>query len=191
MGLDIFAASHLKYVRPIPRGKALERFYEGLEENGKSVDEAYFFLSANAAVHRARLGGMKAGLYSYTPGKSRRFGFRAGSYSYYNFWRDQLSLFALEVPAEDVWFDARAYRGRPFVELIDFTDCDGRIGTKVAAKLAADFTSHAARAKRHAPSVTHPEAPDDPEVGEGWLQNYRDFARAFRIAAKNGALQFC
>lgn len=190
MGLDIAAASHLKYVRPIPKRKALEQLDAELAEKGKSLSDAYFIVWPNGRDFRARLGGMKTGLYEYTK-KSRRHGFRAGAYSYYNWWRNELSVFALDEEAEDVWMEPRFYRGEPFVELIDFTDCDGRIGTSVCAKLAADFTAWAARAKRYASKVTHPEAPDDPDVGAGWLANYRDFARAFKLAAKNGALKFC
>ena len=191
MGLDIFAASHLKYARPIPKGKAFDRLERDLQDDGRSLDKAYFILWPNQAAHRARLGGMKPGLYEYTKRKSRRFEFRAGSYSYYNWWRDELSRFALGAGAEEVWRNPRTYRGRPFVELIDFTDCDGRLGTNVCAQLAAHFTIHAARARRYAATVTHPEAPGDPDVGAGWLANYRDFARACRLAARGGALRFC
>jgi hypothetical protein len=188
MGLDIFAASHLKFAQRIPRGKAFDRLEEELDAKGKSIGEVYFLFSGNAAGQRARLGGMKPGLYSFTK-KSRKYGFRAGSYSGYNWWRNQLSLFALETEAEDVWFEPEDFRGQPFVELIDFTDCDGRIGTSVCAKLAEDFTSHAARAKRFAATLSN----TDPEgwPGDDWLAVYRQFARAFRLAAQNGALEFC
>jgi hypothetical protein len=187
MGLDIFAASHLKYAQPIPKGRAFDKLADELTKRGKDIPDVYFTLYPNGAYHRARLRGMKPGLYTYTK-KTRRFGFRAGSYGYYNWWRNELSLFALDTEAEDVWIDTELYRGRPFVELIDFTDCDGRIGTAVCEKLAADFTSHAARARRHAPTV---KAEDIPDASAEWLQNYRDFARAFRLAAKGGALKFC
>jgi hypothetical protein len=148
----------------------------------------YFVLHPNDRYHRARLGGMKTGIYAYTP-RSRKYGFRAGSYGGYNLWRDQLSRFALGVPAEDVWLEPRRYRGKPFAELIDFTDCDGRIGTTVAAKLAEDFATHAARARRFA--ATLPGADPNGWSPEEWLASYRDFARAFRLAAKDGALTFC
>jgi hypothetical protein len=189
MGLDISAASHLKYARTIPNAKAFDKLEADLLKKGKSLDDVYFMVYPNQRCHRARLGGMKSGLYERTP-KSRGHEFRAGSYSYYNWWREELCEFALDTEPEEVWMYPEDFVGRPFVELIDFTDCDGRIGTNVAAKLAADFTIHAARAKRYAARVTHPDSPDDPEVGAGWLQNYRDFARAFRLAAKNGALAF-
>ncbi|MCI0704316.1 MAG: hypothetical protein L0241_24930 [Planctomycetia bacterium] len=188
MGLDIFAASHIKYARPIPRRKEFDKLLEEIEAQGKSLTEVYFPFYTNASCHRQRLGGMKPGLYSYTK-KSRKYEFRAGSYSGYNWWRNQLSLFALEVGAEAVWREPRIYRGKPFVELINFTDCDGRIGTSVCEKLAEDFTSHAARAKRFPSTMTS----TDPDAwpGDDWLAVYRQFARAFRLAAQNGALAFC
>lgn len=186
MGLDIFAASHLKYVGPIPRGSALNKMESAIEEKGKDLTDYYFFLSGNLPAHRTRLGGMKVGLYEFTK-KSRKYGFRAGSYSGYGRWRELLCEFAFDQDIEDVWFDAQLYRGRPFIEIINFTDCDGRIGTSVAAKLAADFTSHAKRAKTFADTIKK----NDSWSGEGWLEVYRDFARALRLAAKDGALKFC
>jgi hypothetical protein len=187
MGLDIYAASHLVYARPIPKGKALDRLEAELDERGKSLDEVYYCLWPNDRAHRARLRGMKPGLYEFTP-QTRRCAFRAGPYSYYNWWRNELSLFALGAEAQDVWMAPEDYRGRPFVELIDFTDCDGRVGTPVAAKLAADFTAAARRATRHAAAVV---VDDNPDAGADWLRVYRDFARAFRVAARAGALKFC
>jgi hypothetical protein len=187
MGLDVYAVSHLRYVRPIPRGKAMERLEAEAEAQGKSPGELYFFLSGNDSSHRARLGGMKVGLYAFTR-SSRRHSFRAGSYSGYNWWRNELSLFALGEEDESVWVEPQSFRGKPFWELIDFTDCDGRIGTTVAAKLAADFTGYAKKAARYAGTIT---VEDYPEAGANWLATYREFATALRLAAKDGALTFC
>jgi hypothetical protein len=99
-----------------------------------------------------------------------------------NLWREHLSKFALAVEPSTVWDDPERFAGRPFVELIDFTDCDGRIGTRLAAKLAADFRAHAAKAEKYAESLA-----DD----ESFMDNYRDFTRAFELAAHQGALKFC
>lgn len=184
MGLDIFAASHLRFARAIPKQAEFNRLEEELGPD-KYLGDVYFIVAPNDRAHRSRLGRMKTGLYAYTRA-SRRHGFRAGSYSGYNWWRNELCRFALGVGAEEVWANPRRFRGRPFVELIDFTDCDGRIGTTVASKLAADFTVHAARAKRHAAALVAAE----PDAG-WWLENFRDFARSLRLAAKEGALEFC
>jgi hypothetical protein len=181
MGLDIHAASHLRYVGPIPGEEERERLYEELEAQGKDPHEVYFFLYQNDTAHMSRLSGMKQGLYEYTE-QSERHHFRAGSYSGYNWWRQQLCQFAHGVEPQEVWQHPRRYRGKPFVELIDFTDCDGRIGTKVAAKLAGDFRDH-----------RKPAADFATTLGEGnyWFEVYEEFAQAFDLAAQDGALEFC
>jgi hypothetical protein len=68
------------------------------------------------------------------------------------------------------------------MELINFTDCDGRIGTRLARKLAADFRAYAGKAEEFAATLD-----DD----ESFISNYRDFTRAFELAAQEGALAFC
>lgn len=64
----------------------------------------------------------------------------------------------------------------PFIELINFTDCDGAIGPLVAAKLAADFDAHAEAAK----ASSYP----------GFWRLYDDFRIAFHLAADSGAVHF-
>jgi hypothetical protein len=181
MGLDVFAASHLRYVGPIPSVEEREQLEEELSAQGKDLHDVYFFLHKNDSAHKARLAGMKPGQYEYTEG-SERHGFRAGSYSGYNWWRRQLCQFALGVDPEEVWHHPRRYRGKPFVELIDFTDCDGRIGTKVAAKLAQDFRDHRKLAADFASTL---------ESESYWFEVFEEFAEAFTLAAQDGALEFC
>jgi hypothetical protein len=124
---------------------------------------------------------MEPGLYEYTAA-SEQYAFRVGAYSYYSLWREFLSQLALGVEPSAVWEESERFAGRPFVELIDFTDCDGRIGTRLAAKLAADFRAHAAKAEEFAATLE-----DDGD----FINNYRDFTRAFELAAQQGALAFC
>jgi hypothetical protein len=183
MGLDVHAASHLRYVGPMPSYEERDRLEQELDKQKKLMDEVYFFLSANDRAHKARLDGMKPGLYQYTE-RSRQHGFRAGSYSGYNLWRRLLSRFAHGVEPEEVWEHPRRYRGKPFVELIDFTDCDGRIGTKVAARLAKDFRDHAGRIAEFGAKL-------NAEEREYWLEVYGEFTKAFELAGQDGALRFC
>jgi len=138
MGLDIHAASHMRYVRPIPEGDEFDRLEEQANAQDKCLDEVYFLLYPNAEGQEDHLAGMEPGLYEYTAA-SEQHDFRAGPYSYYNTWREQLSRLALGVEPEAVWEEPDRFAGRPFVELINFTDCDGRIGSGLAAKLATDF----------------------------------------------------
>ena len=73
------------------------------------------------------------------------FAFQAGSYMYYSKWRNQLAEMAGLGSAEAVRTNPEK-EGLPFVELINFSDCEGVIGPKVAAKLAKDFADYEDRA---------------------------------------------
>ena len=181
MGLDIHAASHLRHVGPMPSEEELDRLEEALEKEDKYLSDAYFLMDENPEGFEQHMAGMKTGLYELSH-ESEEHSFRAGPYSYYNDWRRHLCLFALKVPAEDVWADPDQFAGKPFVELINFTDCDGRIGTTVAAKLAQDFRSHFSQAEAYAHTLS--EMKD-------WLEVYVDFLKAFELAAQDGALKFC
>ena len=106
-----------------------------------------------------------------------KFGFRAGSYGGYNAWRNQLAEVMLGKSACDCWKQDKA---GPFFELIHFADNEGVIGPKVAAKLAKDFADHEAKATAWA------EANND----EWFIQKYRDWRKAFEMAAQGGAVDF-
>ena len=70
--------------------------------------------------------------------------------------------------------------GLPFVELINFSDCEGVIGPKVAAKLAKDFADYEDRASAFAAKFK-----DD-----FFLALYREWRRAFEWAADGGMVHF-
>lgn len=105
-----------------------------------------------------------------------RFDFRAGSYSGYNRWREQLSMMALGVMPRTVWKDEKTYAGNPFFELINFSDCEGVIGTDVSRKLAQDFAAFQARANKH--------------EDEWFSQKYADWRKAFEMASDGGLVNF-
>lgn len=180
MGLDIHAASHLRYIRPIPLGEEFDRLKEQVNRQGKCLHEVYFQLFPNKPDWEKHLAGMEPGLYEYTDA-SEQFEFRAGSYSNYSLWREFLSELALKVEPNAVWEEPERFVGRPFVELIDFTDCDGRIGTRLASKLVADFRAHTDKAEDLAATL---------ENDGHFINIYRDFTRAFELAAQQGALAF-
>lgn len=110
-------------------------------------------------------------------------GFRAGSYSGYNTWREELAKFA-GYPAVaperaergSSRHDSGAWQadGGPFWELINFSDCEGTIGPIASAKLAKDFAENQSRADEYS----------DPS----WRQLYTAWRTAFETAAKNGAV---
>lgn len=114
-------------------------------------------------------------------------GFRAGSYSGYNLWRDELAKLAgypavrpdesegAVVPhlhARGAWLTDTG----PFYELIQFSDCEGAIGPTVSAKLARDFAEYQLKADAHQ---------------ESWFRDlYGKWRNAFELAADGGAVSF-
>lgn len=124
--------------------------------------------------------GMVSGLYSHGEGG----GFRAGSYGGYNRWREQLCDMAHGVLPEYVWHNFDNYRGLSFAELIHFSDCEGVIGPKTSAKLAADFADWQDRAEKYATTIK------DEYDREWFLRKYAEWRKAFEFASQDGAVCF-
>ena len=114
-------------------------------------------------------------------------GFRAGSYSGYNHWREKLAEIAGYPSIETDRFGsglkemrhdagAREAGSGPFYELIWFSDCEGIIGPITSAKLARDFADFQAKA----------DAVED----DYWREKYGKWRQAFEMAAEEGAVDF-
>lgn len=113
--------------------------------------------------------------------------FRAGSYSGYNQWREQLARMALGVEPDVIWANPEAYKGQAFFELINFADCEGTIGPKTSKKLYQDFLTFDEMAKQGY----------EPErkgvfIEQNWFYDkYKEWMEAFQIAStQNGAILF-
>jgi hypothetical protein len=178
MGLAINAASHLRFIRAFPPGaeNPCHSIWEASTVDG-CRDEDYWLSKPNGAGFEGHLVGTEPGRYVYTSA-SLRHEFYGGSYPCYNAWREAFSRFALGVESGIVWKNPEQFAGRPFVELINFTNCDGRIGAWLAAKLAHDFR----RQKPRAVKRFEKRCP---------IALYEDFATAFALAAQDGVLEFC
>lgn len=114
------------------------------------------------------------GLDIISSNKEERFSFRAGSYSGYNYWRNQLAVFAGFESAESVWHgDLKG----SFTEMINFSDCEGTLDAETCLKLYKDFCDNEGRAKEH---------PDD-----YFIEKYMEWKRAMEIASNNGQVDFC
>jgi hypothetical protein len=112
--------------------------------------------------------GLTDGEYRFT---ERRHGVGLG-YGRYNDWRDSLARFAGFNSASQVWKECPLTGD--FVELINFTDCDGTIGHKLCVKLYNDFRRNAVRAESYAT--------------EEWRTYYKDFLAIFKFAAENNGI---
>lgn len=94
-----------------------------------------------------------------------------GSYSTYGWFRRALEAFSENRDC--------------FNELIDFSDCEGVIGSIVSKKLYEDFSSNAESFEQW---VKREFNAYDSEL---LLQMYRKFESAFEIAKDGGAVKFC
>ena len=138
MGLDITAMSELEVV-DLPEGmeKWSNEYYEWEEELGKGS----LYSLGNDDYFTTQLEGLpKSGLVSATGDK---FYFRAGSYSGYGEWRNDLALASMGIGAETVWKKADdGEKNLPFSELINFSDADGIIGPMASQRLYQDFVKY-------------------------------------------------
>jgi hypothetical protein len=162
MGLDITAYSQLK-----DTGRPFDW----------DVDEGNAYIPGNHPDFAARC-------VEFTPGNAFEYkvSYRAhiGLYIAYGHWREKLAKLAGYSPvvgrprpySEGAWTSTEG----PFWELIDFTDCDGVLGTAVCQKLAEDFANYETSARR---------------LGdEDFLYTYLQFKAAVEFASDGGAVVF-
>jgi hypothetical protein len=170
MGLDITAHKGLKKVNI---DKALLEDEDFEPEDGNFS----FYINPNYA-HIAK--NINTNLI-YEADKT--IGFRAGSYGGYNVWREQLAKLAGYPAKEDydghqkhsatVWHNPVA---GDFLEIINFSDCEGIIGSEISQKLAKDFEKYQNSAN---------------ELGdERFLDLYNTWREAFELASDNGCVEF-
>lgn len=129
-----------------------------------------------------RFRGLEVGkVYQFTSS----FDFRAGSYSGYNAWRNELAKLAgyqasmsVRNKAVELRYDETVWKldHGPFWELIDFSDAEGTIGPEVCRKIYRDFVQYRDQASR----VSMPY----------FYESYVDWMKAFEMCANNGAIVF-
>lgn len=156
MGLDITAYESVDFVRP--------------RVDGEEEREGEIYLYSDDHF-RDRADGLADGIYQIA---GKHLHVRAGSYSGYNEWRDQLARM-IGTTADRVF--AGDDKPIDFYELINFSDCEGFIGPKTCAKLAADFAKHHDRAVQHGKSFNDMDY---------WIGKYHQWSDAFALAASMG-----
>lgn len=176
MGLDITAYSNVEKIAEIPYNKEgidWDKVGE-LEEGGHKTT-----LRKNDSFP-THCEDLDEGVYKIN-GNSH--GFRAGSYSGYNRFRNLLSVFVGGTDKE-VWENPDKFKDDPFYELINFSDCEGCIGPKVSAKLYQDFVENE---ERFLDSIeTHKN-----EFDLGWIKTcYSNWKKAFELAKDHGFVDF-
>ena len=129
--------------------------------------------------------GIEEGRYNTTT-ESRRTDFRVGPYSFYNQFRETLSRCMHGAEPLEIWNSVEDYKDKSFIELIDFSDCDGRLGGAVCEKLYEDFVENRPKFKEYIDTQGWFE-----EKIEGYLGVYEDFMKAFEIGREEGVVIFC
>ncbi|UXU89090.1 hypothetical protein [Burkholderia sp. S-53] len=129
-----------------------------------------------------RFRGLEAGkVYQLTSS----FDFRAGSYSGYNVWRNELAKLAgyqrsmsARNKAVELRYDETVWKldHGPFWELINFSDAEGTIGPEVCRKVYRDFVQYRSQASQ----VSTPY----------FYESYVDWMKAFEMCANDGAIVF-
>lgn len=160
MGLDVFAISKIE----------------------RNDEAAEFHVGSDPEYNKVEIG---AGGYASTL-ESRRTDFRAGPYSFYNRFRETLAMSVHGVMPTEIWDSVEDYAGKPFIEIIDHSDCDGCFGAKVSAKLHEDFAANRHKFKAHIDTQGWSE-----ETIEDYLGLYDDFMQAFEIGQEDGIVKFC
>ncbi len=164
MGLDVTGYEKVRLI------KRMEDF-ENPEDAYEAANDGDLLVLTHCEFKRAR--NLAEGIYE-TLGQVHDF--RAGSYSGYNAWREGLAQMAGHGSAQSVW-DAASPAG-PFVELINFSDCEGFIGPTSSAKLARDFEQFSSAAQEFRTNRHR------------WHEHYLEFSKAFSLAAGSGCVEF-
>lgn len=176
MGLDIRAFSNLTYVGRHEEWADEDEHYDQHHE-AYSYDVFPHALMGvpNVERHESVPGFITAGCFEVTEATASH-GFRAGSYSGYNAWRQDLAD----------RFNPYRENGQPspegpFYELIWFSDAEGTICQLAAVNLLTAFRQH---------KIEYRTAHLDTERGDWFVQKYADWTRACELAADNGLIDF-
>lgn len=176
MGLDITAYKGLKEVT---KGEAFDE--DGvLKWEGDNDKYVYPHIDRNFAERADDIKNKTPYRYEDSIGHA------AGSYGGYNHWRNSLAKLAGYPEAEYDEFGVTkkshaAYvwatpDDGPFMEIINFSDCEGIIGTAVSRKLAKDFSDFQSQADEH--HCDH------------FKRKYSEWRQAFEFASDNGLVEF-
>ncbi|HHU0754578.1 TPA: hypothetical protein ACT918_002402 [Enterobacter hormaechei subsp. xiangfangensis] len=175
MGLDITAYSNIKRLDAHLNddGEAVNN------SNGEQVEEYYFHVWKNPSFPGRADELVDGAVYTYEDCTGHGVG-----YGGYYWWRNEL--------AEMAGYPVGEYEGGhgkeanhfggvlnsdscPFYELINFSDCEGFIGTAVATKLLADFKTFHDKAE---------------EIGDRFFEQYKHWQSAMEMASSNGCISF-
>lgn len=112
--------------------------------------------------------------------------FRAGSYGGYNTFRRYLCEGLVGVDPNVLWSNPELYENEPMFEMINFSDCEGILGTAVCKKLHPQFVENRDRFQTYLKEIFG----TDSESLEWQMSTYDDFMEAFRLGSENGIVVY-
>lgn len=175
MGLDITAYSNIKRIDAHLNDDG-EAVYNS---SGHQVEEYYFHVWKNPSFPGRADELVDGAVYAYEDCTGHGVG-----YGGYYWWRNELAELAGYPVGEyesGHGKEANHFGGvlnsdsGPFYELINFSDCEGFIGTAVATKLLADFKNFYDKAE---------------EIGSNFFEQYKHWQSAMEMASNNGCVSF-
>lgn len=120
------------------------------------------------------------------------FGFRAGSYSGFNTWREELAELAVgDSNLYNIWAHAGTRKKRiPFQEILCHSDCDGHITYRECKKLLDDFNRYIFVAMER---INVPKDDEGFPVGVYWLDRFLKWKHAVELVVNREAekIEFC
>ena len=184
MGLDIIAISNLeKKIKLDEKLKALP--FEVRPEIKKTR------IKIDSTPYGSDHGGynkcedMQGGKYTETDDTEEHH-FRAGSYGGYNAFRRLLCEALVGVDVDTLWGSPDLYKDSPGFEMINFSDCEGILGTGVCQKLYPQLLENRDKFKTHLANKFM-----DSETEIVWqMSTYDDFVEAFKLGSENGIVVY-
>jgi len=174
MGLDISVYKNIDFDSFKDRGGMTE------EEIDDSFDNMLYLYAFDTDYNQTD--DIKPGFYN---DPQRTLSFRAGSYSGYNIFRSILCQSFFGFKPEKIWENPENYTGQDFVELINFSDCEGFIGYKTSQKLYNDFIKNKDKFVKYLENECFEE-----NSKLYYIDKYDEWTEAFQVASEQGVVVF-
>ena len=184
MGLDIMAISNLEKKHKLSEEqKALPWEFQPAKKATRMKIDATPYGSEHGGFNKCE--DMEGGKYAETD-ETTEHHFRAGSYSGYNRFRKLLSKGVADVDVDTLWENEAQYKDSPMFEMINFSDCEGILGTGVCQKLYPQFVDNRVKFENYLKS----EFGQDVNTVIWEMETYDNFTEAFKLGSQNGIVVY-
>jgi hypothetical protein len=157
----------------------------GISNIEQTEEEGLFYLEISSEKTKyTNIHNYDEGWYDKT-NESEDHVFRAGTYGGYSQFRNLLSLSIYGCSSEYIWDNEEEFVLTPFIEIINFTDCEGYLGASVAEKLYSDFKINASKFAKYIYVNI-----DDIGLREDMICIYDNWIKALKVAKDNGIIIF-